>query len=270
MGGGPKTTTEAIALFGPVISAIGSGLFADTLQAAIRQAFGIDHITAMSFGPDAAPRALFYANGSSAGVMRGLTEHYTRGQYRQDPNFDLINQWRAPREPVVIQRGVDEFPRPYREMFFAKERIIEKLTVVSTIEGAPVALNLYATRDQGAFTPDQVARITLAAPIVSHAIVRHDRIHHGAHPAMPSAMDNAARLLNAAQQVGFTRRELEVCALILEGKSTTAIGMDLGVAPSSIATFRKNLYRKLKISSQAELFSLALGAVQSGETSPPS
>jgi DNA-binding CsgD family transcriptional regulator len=51
-----------------------------------------------------------------------------------------------------------------------------------------------------------------------------------------------------------------VCAGIMKGLSTNGMALSLGIAPSSVITFRRNLYRKLGIVSQAELFALGLAA----------
>jgi DNA-binding NarL/FixJ family response regulator len=49
-----------------------------------------------------------------------------------------------------------------------------------------------------------------------------------------------------------------VALLILRGHSTPSIGLRLGVSPQTVKVFRKQLYQRCGISSQAELFSLML------------
>jgi len=56
----------------------------------------------------------------------------------------------------------------------------------------------------------------------------------------------------------LTRRERQVCERIMLGYTTTGIGLDLDIAPTSVATYRKRAYAKLSISSQNELFALCL------------
>ncbi len=50
-------------------------------------------------------------------------------------------------------------------------------------------------------------------------------------------------------------REIEIVSLILKGHSSLSIGERLGIAPGTVKIHRKNIYAKLNISSQAELFS---------------
>ncbi|MBT6825500.1 MAG: helix-turn-helix transcriptional regulator, partial [Rhodospirillales bacterium] len=50
----------------------------------------------------------------------------------------------------------------------------------------------------------------------------------------------------------------EVVSLILRGYSSISIGSMLDISVSTVKVHRKNIYAKLHISSQAELFSLFL------------
>ncbi|WP_179188131.1 helix-turn-helix transcriptional regulator [Kiloniella majae] len=54
----------------------------------------------------------------------------------------------------------------------------------------------------------------------------------------------------------LTPREENIMDLILSGHGSEAIGLRLGIALPTVKTHRRNLYRKLGISSQAELFAL--------------
>jgi len=56
----------------------------------------------------------------------------------------------------------------------------------------------------------------------------------------------------------LTAREQEVVQLILVGHSSNSISLLLGISLTTVKTHRRNIYNKLQISSQAELFSLFL------------
>lgn len=57
-------------------------------------------------------------------------------------------------------------------------------------------------------------------------------------------------------------REREVTRLILKGHSGESIGYNLGISIATVKTHRKNLYMKLGLSTQQELFSLFLRSMQ--------
>ncbi|RUY33154.1 LuxR family transcriptional regulator, partial [Mesorhizobium sp. M7A.F.Ca.US.001.04.1.1] len=56
----------------------------------------------------------------------------------------------------------------------------------------------------------------------------------------------------------LSKRQAEVALLILQGHSSPSIGLHLGISPQTVKVFRKQLYSKCKLSSQAELFALMM------------
>jgi len=63
-------------------------------------------------------------------------------------------------------------------------------------------------------------------------------------------------------------RESEVVGLILRGYSSEAIADALGIAKGAVKTFRRSIYKKLRISSQSELFSMFISALQVKSPAP--
>ena len=53
----------------------------------------------------------------------------------------------------------------------------------------------------------------------------------------------------------LTRREREVVRMVLRGHSSNSIGRHFQIATGTVKIHRKNIYAKLGISSQSELFS---------------
>ena len=56
----------------------------------------------------------------------------------------------------------------------------------------------------------------------------------------------------------LTPRETQVVAQVLEGHSSDSIAKDLGISVGTVRIHRRNIYAKLQISSQQELFSIFL------------
>ena len=93
-------------------------------------------------------------------------------------------------------------------------------------------------------------------PVLISAVRKHCEIVFGAAPhnlSMPTAN-------MAGSMAGFdalSEREMDVVNLILAGHSSEAIGLHLDIALPTVKSHRRNIYKKLGISSQAELFALA-------------
>ena len=54
-------------------------------------------------------------------------------------------------------------------------------------------------------------------------------------------------------------REREIVSMILQGHSTESVALRLDISPGTVKVHRKNIYRKLKVSSQGELFAAFMG-----------
>jgi DNA-binding CsgD family transcriptional regulator len=75
------------------------------------------------------------------------------------------------------------------------------------------------------------------------------------------AMEMESGLEDRFQDFGaetLTAREREITQLIVIGHSSSSIALNLNISVPTVKTHRRNIYRKLQISSQAELFSLFL------------
>lgn len=64
-------------------------------------------------------------------------------------------------------------------------------------------------------------------------------------------------------------REREVAQLLLRGHSTLSVSSHLGICATTVKTHRKNLYGKLGIATQFELFSLFLDSLSDGAAKRP-
>ncbi len=91
----------------------------------------------------------------------------------------------------------------------------------------------------------------LVAGIQKHVELRPDTFRH------PTNKDGTTFLLEDDAFRELTRREFEIVELILSGHSSPAIALHLDIALPTVKTHRRNIYRKLDISAQAELFARA-------------
>ena len=63
----------------------------------------------------------------------------------------------------------------------------------------------------------------------------------------------------------LTERECRIAQLILRGHSTKSLAERLGVSEDTIKSHRKNVYAKLDIGTQSELFSLFIDALANAQ-----
>ena len=129
---------------------------------------------------------------------------------------------------------------------------------------AESTLALVVGRRTRQFTKTELARLEAIAAIVHAAMSRiwarwstnggpgdngtslHERLTH--------CFDNFGDGL-------LTQREQEITQLLLRGHSTKSIARELEIAPGTVMVHKRNLFAKLRITSQYELFSLFIDAL---------
>ena len=77
-------------------------------------------------------------------------------------------------------------------------------------------------------------------------------------PRDPSQVEAAYRQFGAEH---LSERERQIVSLILQGHSTGSVAHLLDISPGTVKVHRKNIYRKLNLSTQAELFAAFLSFV---------
>lgn len=94
-------------------------------------------------------------------------------------------------------------------------------------------------------------------PILNSILLRQFSLNRGSFTTGDTAPDQEDRFQNFGGDI-LTQREREIVQLVLVGHSSDSIGRNLGISLPTVKTHRRNIYSKLQISSQAELFSLFL------------
>lgn len=215
---------------------------------------------------DAGPPQVLYRRADTAQVFAALTDTYLAGAYRLDPFFDL----HLSRAPAGAYRLRDIAPDAFhRSRYFIEYYEATTLTDEITFVAYPasgVSVNLCLGRDAGSgqgFGPRDIEACQRLAPvIVALAEMHWAGLTRASGPAEDTAL-MLARAADARHQISLSPRQAEVALLILRGHSTVSIGLRLGLSPQTVKVFRKQLYSRCRISSQAELFALMLPLLQS-------
>jgi DNA-binding NarL/FixJ family response regulator len=88
--------------------------------------------------------------------------------------------------------------------------------------------------------------------------VRHVAAGHGyLSPEVTPQVVRRARMAPAASETGVSRREQQVLAALASGATNAQIGLRLSIAPSTVKSHLRNLYKKLGAANRAEAVALA-------------
>lgn len=244
---------------GDLISSIGSDSFADRLVKAINRIAPIDYCVLFAYLGSARPMDLF--DTFPREKRKIFVEDYLEGPYLLDP-FYL-----ACMEPVAsgLHRMRDIAPdrffqAEYFRSYYVQTGLAEEIGYIVDLPGGAM-LVVSLMREKKAFTAKQIRELRQFWPIVNAACKQNWRelsSDFGSRndPASdPKLHKTVERALLRFGEGTLTPREREVVEYTLKGHSADAIGRILGISAGTVRIHRRNIYSKLQIRSQGELFS---------------
>ncbi|MEC9368760.1 MAG: LuxR C-terminal-related transcriptional regulator, partial [Pseudomonadota bacterium] len=129
-----------------------------------------------------------------------------------------------------------------------------------------IAYSLERAMRNSPFSKEEIANFEATLPVVAACCARHWQITR--RPDGNGEPDlKHQKLLERMETLGkdtLTPRESEIVQLVLKGHSNLSIGENLGLSVETVKVHRRNIYRKLNISSLSELYSFALQHLLSG------
>ena len=242
------------AVLARIIHAIGDADFAAIAADSVLGFAGFDLATVVQHRHAASP-ALIFDNFDAAGGRRGI-ENYLSVTHTTNPILRLATQrpgaFRASDFTLRVN-GVGDRVKPYlvqcadEELGFRTVGWPEKLEEIGLYfdaRGGVVEFSLYRERGREAATAEQLETLAaLRAPIAA-AFDKHITL---ALRTVPVANPFAPPL---------SPREVEIADLLLLGCGSEAIALRLNISRHTVKDHRKQIFRKLGISSLAELFAL--------------
>lgn len=153
------------------------------------------------------------------------------------------------------------FSSEYFRSYYAKTGLAEGVGFFVTLDtGISIVLSLMRKEATGRFSVAEFAQVKKATTLAC-AVIRKfwSDIEDRFSPEQKSASgikqaENVWARLHSTHRL--TAREAAIIELVLQGHSSESVGLRLGISTGTVKVHRRNVYRKLSISSQTQLFSL--------------
>ena len=252
---------------GRVVSSLETPDYAGCLVDALASLVTFDFSVMFAYRGDERPIDLF----DNFGVERRevFVTIYQEGPYLLDPFFQACRD----RIPAGLYRIRDLAPdrfyqSEYFRSYYIKTGLSEEIGfVISLPDDVSAVISLMRAGDRQAFSEKEMVRLRGVEPFVRATAERHwktlgARFSGGSldpeHQILERYIDDTFR--NFGRSL-LSPREREVAGLVLRGHSSESTAKTLGIAPGTVKVHRKNIYAKLGIVSQSELFSIFLNAL---------
>ncbi|MCB2136031.1 MAG: helix-turn-helix transcriptional regulator [Rhodobacteraceae bacterium] len=253
------TRPELFPLLGDVIAAIGSESFPGALAGFLRSIAPFTYTVV--FGYRGAGRPLDLHDDFPAGKRKIFVTDYQEGPYLLDP-FYLAS---ARPVPAGLYRMRDLAPDrfyqgEYFRSYYVQTGLAEEIGFfVDMPDAGMIVLSLM--RAERVFSAREFRALEEVRPVVEPCLRRHWSDLAQRFDGSVAGRDE--RRLQRQIERSFltfgdnllTPREREISEYTLKGHSAEAIGKLFGISPGTVRIHRRNIYGKLHISSQGELFS---------------
>ncbi|CAH1667742.1 HTH luxR-type domain-containing protein [Hyphomicrobiales bacterium] len=139
---------------------------------------------------------------------------------------------------------------------------MEELVVAVELPKNELAeISFYRRVSLGGFSDADCELLSVIEPLIG-AIFRRIWQHCGKDSKPEARWTSFDALLGDFGKGQLSPRECDVAHMILKGHSSESISRNLGISVTTVKTHRQNLYAKLGLSTQQELFSLFLMSLQ--------
>ncbi len=238
--------------------------FCEALAGVVSACLDYDNLIILAYSGAATPRELFRQCDSPICYAQ-IGETYLPSHYVLDP-FYAAHLKRVPRG---LYRLDDIAPDKFKSTtyfleYYARTTLVDEVALFAYTRTGWTITACFG-RDHISdrrFDRRQLAELGKIAEVISALMERHWAAYE---PAKAPAEGDAGDMLDAMtvqlktnNGIDLTRRQLEVGLLILQGHSSRSIALRLGISWQTVKVFRKQLYARCRISSQAELFALLL------------
>lgn len=190
---------------------------------------------------------------------------YQAGPYLLDPFYLAAARSIAPGLYRLRDLAPDRFYQgEYYRSYYVRTGLAEEIAFFVDLPG-PSTLVLSLMRTERTFSQREFLTLQEVFPFVE-AVARHHwmslRQQFGMEAGLAGRQRPRRDLSDDLGSFGagiLTPREREVAAFTLKGHSAESTGQILGIAAGTVRIHRRNIYAKLQVNSQGELFSRFLG-----------
>jgi DNA-binding CsgD family transcriptional regulator len=251
------------ALAGEVVAALDSPALPKILAELLRQVAPFSYTVIFWYRGADRPVDLF--DDFPLGKRKIFVTDYQAGPYLLDPFYQAASRLVRPGLYRLRDLAPDRFYQgEYFRSYYVQTGLAEEVAFFVTLPDQST-LTLSLMRAEKVFSPKEFSALEAVFPFVSVAAQHHWRgldQKFGESGGLPQG--HQRRMTDDLGSFGkgiLTPREREVAEFTLKGHSAESAAKILGIAAGTVRIHRRNIYAKLNINSQGELFSRFLSTL---------
>ncbi|QKZ04217.1 response regulator transcription factor [Pseudomonas eucalypticola] len=247
-----------------LITSLGTTRFGDAIDSLLRPRVKFDMSCGFIFRFNC--NAVLVHNGYNRTVPESTLSAYIRGGYLLDPFYvACVND-----HPAGLWRMSELAPDSFFSSGFSISKDlhpcvssehgtnVEEIGIIIPLRPQVSAVySVMRYRHNGEFSDEEMEYLSNIKSVIASAFEAHCKISF---PQVHSEAVNSGTVLEDAfmdiLQGQLTDSQRYVSKLILQGHSSSSIAANLGISEGTVKVHKHNIYQRLEISSNAELFRL--------------
>lgn len=251
-----------VTLLAQCIDSIGSDAFPLSMINALRTHANIDYSLAYAYFQSERPLCLFHTFSPEKRAV--YVDDYLKGPYLLDPFFKACSRKVDKGLYRIRDIAPDRFYQSeYYRSYYNHTGLSDEICYTFYLDkGVAVVISLMRSGESPRFSAREFRLLGGIVPIIVSLAQRH---WHNIPDKFDANSENEEQsedyslienTVSAMFSKRLTPRETQVVTQVLEGHSSDSIAKDLGISVGTVRIHRRNIYAKLQISSQQELFSI--------------
>lgn len=264
MVGSPFTSTKWHSSLAEVVDASDPDTVSARLVDLICATVSNSGTSLLAFHQDASPEVL--AHSLAPARRRHFLDRYLAGPYLLDPLYQMALSAKKPSMCRFRDAQPDRFrSSEYYRQYVERTHLVDEMDFLQDVSPT-TTLVIVVGRVEKRFSKTELNRLYLIEPVV---LAGMRRAWEG-RTADPDVPDRSIHqwLTECFENFGddvLTQRERQITQLLLRGHSTKSVARELNIAPGTVMVHKRNLFSKLGITSQFELFSLFIDSLSASD-----
>lgn len=253
-------------LLAQAISSIKTSHFTSCLVSLLQQTVSFDFAVMLGYRNNKRPVYLF---DSITDRRNLLFECYLTQAFQHDPFFSLISDHRQDGVYHITDIACDNASlNHYQKAFYNDTQWQDEVCLTLQVSESSWVSLFLGSRSQKSFSASDIERLNQRFPVVQALCKQHwdtTVFSLPQHNASPHSLITAVHeSLNSFGQVLLSEREQQITALLLQGFDSEDIAHYFSITHGTVKNHRKNIYKKLAVTSLSELFQLFLQHLMAG------
>ena len=257
---------EWFSALGALLTQVGSHQFPDAFAQTVGRLAPFDYTVTFAYSGPGKPVCLHHTFGPKQFDIH--VREYEIGPYLLDPFYKATANGVRSGVHKLAELAPDQFYKSeYYKSYYIQTGPVDEIAFFTPgKEGWIVVTSLMRAPSKANFSVHDLRTLRTVEPLVRRIAESHWRADERLKTA--SQVEDGKEVLRRTVQDALdargipplTPRELQVVGLVLEGHSSESIANLLDISAGTVRIHRKNIYAKMRISSQRELFAIFINA----------